>query len=120
MITRDQAIDPATTELHFSEWHNSNGQCQRLRRNGQTQTWKTRPEDFIFKGKWGLHDYHHVTPETAYLFHTPEECPLNVSETPGLNHLADIKASDILSVLVPSVFTADTFTGKVRVSVEYV
>ena len=31
------------------------------RRNGKTQVWKTRPEDFRIPVKWGLYTYDQIT-----------------------------------------------------------
>lgn len=85
MVTKQQAIEA-------SEFHA--GQCVRTigprggvkvrsvvyRRNGQTQTWKTRPDDFRVPVKHGLYEYAAVEhrPErfvsNADLFHTAEDC----------------------------------------------
>ena len=44
------------------------------RRNGATQTWKTRPEDFRMPVKHGLRDYSAVE-RTWNNVHAPEDCP---------------------------------------------
>lgn len=49
------------------------------RRNGRTQTWKTRPDDFRIPVKWGLRGYDSITPANADRFHTNATCPLNHS-----------------------------------------
>lgn len=78
MITKQQAIE--ANELHFSQWHNSKGDCQVLRRNGKTQTWITRPDEFRFPGKWGLRNYFQVTQENAHLYHLPADCPVEAKK----------------------------------------
>lgn len=50
------------------------------RRNGKTQTWKTRPEDFRVPIKYGLYNYGDITPSNASIFHVPEDCPLEQME----------------------------------------
>lgn len=46
------------------------------RRNGQTQTWKTRPDDFRTPVKFGMHDYGQITPDNAQLVSVADECPV--------------------------------------------
>lgn len=82
MITREQA-------LAGSEWHDD-GSCPRnpdgrgrdkgptrWRRNGATQTWKTRPADYRLPVKHGMRDYSSISPEWNCV-HTVEDCPRNV------------------------------------------
>lgn len=83
MITYEQAM--TTREFH------KEGACTRTvgprggvtvkvevwRRNGKTQTWKTRPGEFRLPIKWGLKCYDAVTDKDAHLLHVAEECPLN-------------------------------------------
>lgn len=38
------------------------------RRNGQTHTWKTRPNDFRIPVKFGLYDYGYITHMNAHMF----------------------------------------------------
>lgn len=47
------------------------------RRNGRTQTWKTRPDEFRVPIKYGLYDYSDITQRTASEFHVVVDCPLN-------------------------------------------
>ena len=52
------------------EWHhvskkNADGTPMRVRRNGKTQTWKTRPGEFRIPVKHGMYDYGDITHETA-------------------------------------------------------
>jgi hypothetical protein len=46
------------------------------RRNGATQTWKTRPTEFRVPIKYGLYQYGEVTHDNAGCWHAPEDCPL--------------------------------------------
>lgn len=90
MITREQA-------LHSAEFHNEPNRdhpdnCRptvagprgglkqprivRVRRNGMTQTWKTRPEEFSIPVKYGLRDAFRITHRDAGYWHAAEECPL--------------------------------------------
>jgi hypothetical protein len=47
------------------------------RRNGRTQTWRTRPGEFRIPVKFGMRSYDYITDREAPRFHTPEDCPLN-------------------------------------------
>jgi hypothetical protein len=47
-----------------------------LRRNGQTVTWKTRPEDYRVPVKHGLYQFGYILPEDADLHYTRESCPV--------------------------------------------
>jgi hypothetical protein len=47
------------------------------RRNGRTQLWKTRPDDFRTPIKWGLRMTSQLTPSNAHEFHMAADCPLN-------------------------------------------
>lgn len=44
------------------------------RRNGKTQTWKTRPGDFRVPVKFGLYSYSAITQDNADQWHTEGEC----------------------------------------------
>jgi hypothetical protein len=46
------------------------------RRNGSTQTWKTRPEDFRIPVKYGMYDYGQITQNEAHLVFTESDCPV--------------------------------------------
>lgn len=81
MITKQQAI-----EAH--EFHA--GECSRVvgsrggitekievwRRNGQTQTWKTRPDEFRIPVAHGLYAKGQIWHYDAKNVHTAEDCPL--------------------------------------------
>lgn len=59
------------------------------RRNGRTQTWKTRPGEFRIPVKCGLYDYGEVTHLNAAEFYTPDECPMCNTIWPCCPHCAD-------------------------------
>lgn len=79
MITKQQAI-----EAHEFHW----GECQvlvgprggerqvseRWRRNGRTQTWKTRPNDWRVPIKHGLYGYGEIWHTSSSRWHTLEDC----------------------------------------------
>jgi len=50
-------------------------QCERWRRNGATQTWKTRPHEFRVPVKYGQYGYGQITHRDAALFHPASRCP---------------------------------------------
>src|ERR1700722_3035140 len=82
MITKEQAI-------HCDNFHA--GPCTRVigprgkvtehsenwRRNGVTQTWVTRPDDYRVPVKCGLRQYGQIRPHGAHQVHASEDCPLN-------------------------------------------
>lgn len=51
------------------------------RRNGQTQTWKTRPGEFRIPVVYGLRGYDQLTHREAADFHAAEDCPLRQGGT---------------------------------------
>jgi hypothetical protein len=95
MITKQQAL--TANEFHL-------GPCKRTvgprggvtvksnvwRRNGKTQTWVTRPNDFRIPVKYGLRTCGAILDFTAENWHTAEDCPLLQATTrfqPGDNYL---------------------------------
>lgn len=74
MITKAQAISAQV--FHSDSHKNSDGTCLRARRNGGTQTWKTRPTEFRIpvkygiqaRGQFSIHDH------DANSWHTAEDC----------------------------------------------
>ena len=72
MITQEQA-DTATM-FHSNLVKNSDGSCQRWRRNGQTKRWKRTPERFKIPVKFGLYAYNYLTETDAPYFHVEEDC----------------------------------------------
>jgi len=71
MITKQDAI----TANEFHENHEPAGKIYKWRRNGATQTWKTRPGDFRLPIKFGLKSYDSITPGNAHLMHRADQCP---------------------------------------------
>lgn len=81
MITKEQAMTLEVVHIEgCRHWVSSRGldryQCQVARRNGQTQIWVTRPEDFRVPIKYGLKEFGQITPVNATWFHVPSECPI--------------------------------------------
>ena len=92
MITKQQALTANT----FHEEHEPAGKIYHWRRNGATQTWKTRPDDFRVPIKYGLKSYDAITPSNAHRMHTEDSCPtrhVRVS-LPGGGSFAGIVVSD--------------------------
>ena len=71
MLTRTQAL----TASAFHETHETGGKIYRWRRNGSTQTWKTRPDEFRVPVKHGLYGYGQITQSNASGFHAESDCP---------------------------------------------
>jgi len=81
-ITKAQAIDGNIFHL---------GECTRIvgprggvtvnisecRRNGQTKTWKTRPDNYMVPVKYGLYHYGYISHSNSHDFHTPADCPIS-------------------------------------------
>lgn len=86
MITKDQAIDTSNRYFHYT----GKQQCSKTvgarggvktstvvaRRNGKTQVWKTRPDEFRVPVKHGLYDYGEITQDNASDFHLAMECEI--------------------------------------------
>jgi hypothetical protein len=71
MITFRQAL----TADEFHEEHEPAGKIYTWRRNGATQTWKTRPAHFRIPVKYGLRSYGQIYDHDAGRFHVASECP---------------------------------------------
>lgn len=71
MITMQQAM----TGQEFHEDHEPAGKIYTWRRNGATQTWKTRPGEFRIPVKYGLRSYDQIHHYDAHRFHLASECP---------------------------------------------
>lgn len=74
-------------EFHRGEcqaYHGPRGgqreEIEAWRRNGATQLWKTRPEDFRVPVKWGMRSYGDITPANVGEFHLAKNCPLTLVE----------------------------------------
>lgn len=69
MITKNDAM--TAREFTFkivNPKHKRFGEIAKCRRNGKTQTWKTRPNDFKIPVKYGLYEYFYITNENADQF----------------------------------------------------
>jgi len=76
-ITRDQAM---TENVFHENAQRTDGTCYAHRRNGKTQTWKTRTDDFRTPIVYGLRGYGQLTPANADQFHTEADCPMRTRE----------------------------------------
>lgn len=93
MVTQEQALTENT--FHYtgpggSVYHPRDNSCRvdtgprggqtfhvvRCRRNGSTQTWKTRPGDFRLPIKAGMREYGSISQDNAEHFHVAHECPV--------------------------------------------
>lgn len=79
MITRAQALtagefhqDSPTRPPQTKAGQRS---CYVWRRNGATQTWKTRPDDFRVPVKYGLRQYGQIRQADAAAYHVAADCP---------------------------------------------
>jgi hypothetical protein len=72
-ITMQQAL----TASMFHEDHEPAGKIYQWRRNGATQTWKTRPGEFRIPVKYGARakDQSQIWHYDAHRFHTEQDCP---------------------------------------------
>lgn len=84
MLTKEQAL--MADEFHFV----GNGGCSkhvglrngvkvhmvRVRRNGATKTWKTKPNEWRLPVKYGMYDAYSITQRDAENYHTAADCPL--------------------------------------------
>lgn len=85
MITYSQAL--REHEFHFGQCTRTDGprggvkfSVTRVRRNGMTQTWKTRPTEFSIPVKYGVKNAFRITQHDAAQWHAASECPLSKSE----------------------------------------
>ena len=83
MVTKAQAL--TASEFHYGTCTRTVGKrggvtirIETWRRNGATQTWVTRPDDFRVPIKFGLKTCSAIYPWNAAEFHTAEDCPLRV------------------------------------------
>lgn len=72
MITMNDA--QTAREFHHATQTQSTG-CYRVRRNGRTQTWKTRPADFRIPVVHGLRGYGQITELDSASWHVADKCP---------------------------------------------
>lgn len=75
MITKAQAVS-AREFHHDTQTQGTAGhpECYRVRRNGATQTWKTRPE-WRIPVVHGLRGYGQIYDYDAGNWHTADQCP---------------------------------------------
>jgi hypothetical protein len=73
VITKQQAVSAPA----FHEDHEPGAKIYRWRRNGATQTWKTRPSEFRVPVKYGIRSYGNITEVNADQYHTEADCPDN-------------------------------------------
>jgi len=80
MISRSEAI--TADVFHYGECVRRVGprggvteRVENWRRNGKTQTWKTRPDEYRIPVKYGMYNYSQITPSDD--FHTAHDCPLS-------------------------------------------
>lgn len=110
MITREQAESYSVNEFHYCpEPEKGNAPrkhgCYRsvgprgaikdrpvkVRRNGATQTWKTRPDHFRIPCKYGLYEYLNITQDNAADFYISDECPVCSLHSQSLSGESDTK-----------------------------
>jgi hypothetical protein len=80
MLTKEQAL--TSRSFHYGSCRFEVGprggirvKIEERRRNGATQTWKTRPEEWRVPVKYGMYTYGEITHWDAANWHVPEECP---------------------------------------------
>lgn len=104
-LTKQQAImadefHHGNCTVHIGPKGGVTTKCTRVRRNGRTQTWVTRPTEWRIPVKYGIRakDQFSIHHYDAGLWHTADECPLKhtydvyVSAecvTSGVSHDAD-------------------------------
>lgn len=85
MLTKEQAL--TADEFHYGECSRKVGPRGGVtrhtvvwRRNGQTKTWKTRPNDFQVPVKYGFRGpFDYISQDDVESFHAASECPLEDS-----------------------------------------
>lgn len=66
MITKEQAM---TLDVFYHvDRRNADGTAMRVRRNGRTRVWKTRPDDFEVPVKYGLYEFGYIDKHNASLW----------------------------------------------------
>ena len=88
-LTKEDAV--SKNEFHLTHRYGTLDGCRKIqkprsiqkrvvqvRRNGRTQTWKTRPEEWRVPVKYGIRapDQFSITQHEADNWHTPEQCPV--------------------------------------------
>lgn len=60
-MTYDEAVNEKNRQFEHMTLKNADGTPLRARRNGKTQTWKTRPGEFRLPAKHGLRNTFQIT-----------------------------------------------------------
>lgn len=85
MITKEQAVNlPHNSYLHYGRCTRTIGpkggvreKIERYRKVSMTKTWVTRPNEWQFTVRWGIHKTTSlVNHSDADLFHVESDCPL--------------------------------------------
>ncbi len=78
------------------------------RRNGQTQTWKTRPSEFRVPVKYGLKSTDQLTQHEAGLLHAADACPLTgISDQTAKAWAETCRAGKEFAIHVPSTLLSE-------------
>ena len=64
LVTK-QNQENVNTFYHINMVNKSDKQPLRVRRNGATKTWKTRPDEFRIPVKYGLYEYAYITQDNC-------------------------------------------------------
>lgn len=63
-------LSPQAIKTCGEFWHrearNADGTPLRAKRSGNTQTWKTRPNEFKIPVKYGMRQHFYITPQNAH------------------------------------------------------
>jgi hypothetical protein len=80
MLTKEQALTAHEFHAGCTKTVGPRGdvRCKPyiLRRNGETQTWKTRPANWRIPVKRGMYEFGSITQDDADLFVIRAECPV--------------------------------------------
>lgn len=64
LVNRENAM--SANNFEHTSMKNRDGSPLRARRNGKTQVWKTRPNEFRIPVKYGLYEYFNITQDNCY------------------------------------------------------
>jgi hypothetical protein len=64
VVNRDNAM--TANDFEHTTLKNRDGSPLRTRRNGKTQTWKRKPNDFRIPVKYGLYEYYNITQDNCH------------------------------------------------------
>jgi hypothetical protein len=71
MLVNRQNCESANRFEHVS-MKNADKTPLRVRRNGKTKLWKTRPNEFKIPVKYGMYEYSYITHENCDQWNIPE------------------------------------------------